>query len=197
MVALLAAVLTTSSRAMAAAPTLRRDFSPSTTFKGKVVAKDTTTHYFVLSFTCSSGSLSAGWTYEVSSTQSFTGTVGSASCALVPASTGTGVSYSTSSIPLLFNGIAVTNPGSPAPPATLSLSLTNIVASKTFFGTFVPSSVSGTIPEDCVGSGPPAPCAGVETSDGDLIIPTTPTATTVPGFSLVDGSFSTLILSSQ
>jgi hypothetical protein len=191
--ALVAAVLTTPRGALAATPSLRSPISPSTTFKGKVVAKDTTTHYFVLSFTCSGGALSAGWTYEVSSTQSFTGTVGSASCELVPATTGTGVSYSTSSIPLLFNGISVTNPGTPPTPATLSLSLTNIVASKTFFGTFVAS-----LGADCASSvTSPPPCVAVKTSDDMLIIPTTPTATTVAGFSLVDGSFSTLNLSAH
>jgi hypothetical protein len=193
MAALVAAVLNTPSRAMAARSSLRGLTAPSTNFKGKVVAKDTTTHYFVLSFTCSGGTLSAGWTYEVSSTQSFSGTVGSSSCALVPATTGTGVSYTPTPIPLLFNGTAVTNPGTPPPPATLALSLTNIAASKTFFGTFVASQG-----EDCASSATsPPPCVAVQTSDDLLIIPTTPTPTIVPGFSLVDGSFSTLNLSSH
>src|SRR5262249_37791362 len=40
----------------------------STIYKGRIVAKNSDTHYFVLSFTCSlsgmTGSLSGGWTYE-------------------------------------------------------------------------------------------------------------------------------------
>jgi hypothetical protein len=203
-VALLATVLMTPRGALAAPSSLKGLTAPPTTFKGKVVAKDSPTHYFVLTFKCSGGTLTtADWTYEVSPTQSFTGTRGGTpapACALVPATTGTGVSYSTNiSIPLFFNGMSVTNPGTPPPQATLTLTFTNIVASKTSFGNFVPNSVPGTIPENCTTkSGPPSPCAGVQTSDGNLNIPITPTtSTTVVSFSLGGMSFSTLNLSSQ
>src|SRR5215469_3649131 len=172
-VALVAAMVINPHGALAAPSSLMRLLAPSTTFNGKVVAKDTDTHYFVLSFRCSTGTLTAGWTYEVSPTQSFTGTVGSASCALVPATSGTGVSYSTTSIPLLFNGMPVTT-SPPGTPAMLSLSLTNIFASKTFFGLFVSSAVA----EDCASSvTTPPPCVAVITSD-PLVIPITPTSTT-------------------
>jgi hypothetical protein len=130
LVALLAAVLIIPRGAMAAT-------SPSTSFKGRAVAKNTDTHYFVVSFTCSpsgtTGTLSGGWTYEVSSTLSYTGTLGPAGCALV--SVNGGATWSTSpdgtnrnplTIPLLF-GANNTKVG------TLTLFLTDIGAQKTYF----------------------------------------------------------------
>jgi hypothetical protein len=187
LVALLAPALVTPKRAMAAASSVRQFPASSTTFSGKVVAKNTPTNYFVFTFTCA-GTLTGKWTYEVSSTQSFTGTTATPG----PACELTNGSYSTTSIPLLFNGKPVTNPGTPPVPAMLSLSLTNIVASKTFFGTFV-SATTG----DCTSSAPGSPCVAVTTSDGDLSIPTMPDPTTVDGFSLLPGSFSTLNLSAH
>jgi hypothetical protein len=129
-VALVAAVLITPTRTMAATPSLRGSSLPSINFKGRAVAKNNDTHYFVLSFTCSDGALRAGWTYEFSSTQSFTGMVGSASCALVPANGGSSTSPDgthvgpLTNIPLMYQGNNV---------GTLTLFLANIVASKTFF----------------------------------------------------------------
>ena len=212
-VALLATVLMTPRAALAAPSPLKGLLAPSATFKGKVVAKNPQTNsgpnYFVFTFTCApppnsppntSSILTGDWTYEVSSTQSFTGTTGTTgpTCALAPATNGSGVTYSTPSttgIPLLFNGMSVTNPGPPATPATLSLSFTNIVASKTYFGT----SVSG--PKDCASTGSPPPCVAVQTSDDMLVIPTVPNSVSVSGFKLVvssvNGSFSTLNLSAQ
>ena len=199
-VALVAAVVITPRGALAAPSSLMRPPAPSTSFKGKVVAKDTDTHYFVFTFTCApppgstTSILTGDWTYKVSSTQSFSGTTGTSgpACALVSTTTGTGVSYSTTSIPLLFNRIPVTT--SPlGTPAMLSLSLTNIMASKTFFGTFVSSAIAQDRASSVTSS---SPCVAAMTSD-PLVIPTTPTATTVSGFSLVARSFSTLNLSAQ
>jgi hypothetical protein len=184
-VALLATVLMTPRGALAAPSSTKGLTAPTTNFKGKVVAKNSLTHYFVFTFTCSNGTLSGKWTYEVSSALSFTGTTGTtAPCELTSASPGSGVSYSNTSIPLLLN----VN-GQDVEVGTLSLlSLTNIVASKTFFGTFV-SPTTG----DCTSINPGSPCVAVATSD--LVIPTPPT--TVAGFSLVAGSFSTLNLSAH
>jgi len=190
LVALLAPALVTPKRAMAAGASSLRQFpSPSTDFRGKVVAKNSSTNYFVLTFTCAGtpSTLTSKWTYEVSSTQSFTGTTATPgpTCELANGS------YSTTSIPLLFNGEPVTNPAT-GMQAMLSLSLTNIVASKTFFGTFV-SATTG----DCTSSATGSPCVAVQTSDGDLSIPTMPDPTIVDGFSLLPGSFSTLNLSAH
>ena len=192
LVAVLAPALVTPNRAMAAGASSLRQFpASSTNFKGKVVAKDRTDHYFVFTFTCT-GTLSGKWTYEVSSTQSFTGTTGGTpACVLASAAPEPGVSYlPATDIQLLFN----VN-GQDVDVGTLSLSLTNIVASKTFFGIFI-ESPPPSVPEDCTSSDLSAfpPCVAVKTSD--LVIPTTPT-TTVAGFSLETGSFSTLNLSAR
>src|SRR5215471_14179509 len=64
--------------------------------KGKIVAKNADTHYFVFTFTCAlsgtTGTLSGKWTYEVTSTSSLTGIVEQgASCSDLTATlTGTG-----------------------------------------------------------------------------------------------------------
>jgi len=190
--ALVAAVLNTPRGAMAATPSVRSPISPSMTFKGKVVAKNTATNYFVLTFACSGGTLiTADWTYEVTSSQSFTGTIGAPStgslpptCALVQAANG--VTYATpASIPLAFNGTNVTG--------TLNtLTFTNIMASKTYFGVAVP--ISPTVAKDCTLL-TSTTCVRVQTDA--LTIPTTPMATSVPAFILGNSSFSTLNLSAQ
>jgi hypothetical protein len=126
-------------------------------------------------------------TYEVSSEQSFTGTTATPG----PACELTKGSYLTTNIPLLFNDEPVTNSATGLQ-AMLTLSLANIVASKTFFGTFVDSTTG-----DCTSIDPGAPCVAVQTDD-TLDIPTTPPTTNVPGFSLVnENSFSTLNLSAH
>jgi hypothetical protein len=186
LVALLVPALVTPNRAKAAASSLRQFPLSSTTFRGKVVAKNSPINYFVFTFTCA-GTLTGKWTYEVSSEQSFTGTTATPG----PACELTKGSYLTTSIPLLFNDEPVTNPAT-GTQAMLSLSLTNIVSSKTFFGTFVDSTMG-----DCTSAAPGSPCVAVQTSDGDLSIPTTPDPTIVPGFSLLPGSFSTLNLSAR
>jgi hypothetical protein len=99
--------------------------STSTTLKGKIVAKNSNTHYFVLSFTCSSSGNTGKWTYEVSSTSSFTGTVEWTSCSF--SSTGGQVTLNNGTGNLVGCGApCTTNP-------TLTVTLTNIVAAKTFF----------------------------------------------------------------
>jgi hypothetical protein len=202
--ALIAAVVITSREALAAPSSLMRLPATSTTFKGKVVAKNSDTNYFVFTFTCApqargaTSTLIGNWTYEVSSTQSFTGTTTGMPVVAAPTCSLTNGSYSTTQIPLYFNGMPVTTispTGVHGPQAMLLLSLTNIVASKTFFGTFV-SSTTG----DCTSSVPGSPCVAVQTlvSDDDmLVIPTVSSSTTVPSFSLMSTSFSTLNLSAQ
>ena len=77
LVALLAAVLIPPSGALATPST-----SSSTSFTGKAVAKNSQTHYFVVAFTCSGGTLSGSWTYRVTRTRSYSGSLGSAHCIL-------------------------------------------------------------------------------------------------------------------
>jgi type 1 fimbria pilin len=154
-VALLAAVLMTPRGALAAPSSLRQFPASSTNFKGKIVAKNSNTHYFVLSFTCSGGNLSAKWTYEVSSTSSFSGTVGEASCSF---SSTDGLVTSPSPLNLV---------GAPCEPCTptLTVTLTNIVATKTFFNVPTPTML-------CSSSATPQPCLGV-TTEGFIIPPST------------------------
>lgn len=196
-VALLATGLIAPRGALAAPSSVRglpapsKDLSPATTFKGRVVAKNNPTNYFVLTFACSGGTLTAAdWTYEVNSTQSFTGTIGTPApvCALV--STTNGVTYSTpTSIPLMFNGKNVTG-------TLKTLSFTNIVASKTYFGN--PVAISSTMTtEDCTSLAATS-CVEVQTDALTLTFPTTPSTTvTVAGFKLGGTSTSTLNLSEK
>jgi hypothetical protein len=159
LVALLATVLITPRGALAAT-------SSSTSFKGRAVAKNTNTHYFVVSFTCSTGTLSAGWTYEISSTQSFTGTgtlerpPGSPGCALV--SLEEGAHWSTSSDsgisvgPLPNIPLVLVVGGKNETVGMLTLFLTDVRASKTFF----PYTTNLT----CSSSSSNSPCIQVDTS---------------------------------
>jgi len=166
LVAVLAAVLITPSRAMAAP-------SSPTSFKGKVVAKNTSDHYFVVSFTClppmststQFGTLMGSWTYEVTSAQSITGTLGSpvvGGCALVPTSANGVMTWSTSS-----DGTTVspfeTDLNVPAPPpggtklvGTLTLFLTGIGTTKTF--------LASTTNVTCSSNSPTSRCIQVDTS---------------------------------
>jgi hypothetical protein len=95
---------------------------------GKIVAKNSDTHYFVLTFNCAlsgtTGALSGKWTYEVTSSLSLTAMVEpGASCSDLTATlTGTGN--------LVGCGAPCTT--NPTPPM-LTLALKNIVATKTFF----------------------------------------------------------------
>lgn len=98
--------------------------------KGKIVAKNSNTHYFVLSFTCSPSSNTGNWTYEVDSTSSFTGMVNWTSCPF--SSTGGQVTLHNGTGTLVGCG-APCNITPPTPNPTLTLDLTNIVATKTFF----------------------------------------------------------------
>jgi hypothetical protein len=69
LVALVAVALITSTTAMAAP-------ASATNFKGKAaVYSRNADHYFVVSFTCSGSTLSGNWTYDVNSSQSFSGTL--------------------------------------------------------------------------------------------------------------------------
>lgn len=134
--------------------------SPSINFKGKIVAKNADTHYFVLSFTCSGGKLSAGWTYEVSSTTSFTGTVGKFTTTTCSFSSASGLVTNPS--PLKLEGAPC---GTCTP--TLTLTLMNNVATKTFFNVFIST-------ELCSSSASPQPCLDVETSGFSFPNPTPP-----------------------
>src|SRR5215469_6904589 len=102
---------------------------------GKIVAKNSDTHYFVLTFTCAlsgtTGPLSGNWTYEVTSTSSLTGMVepGARCSDLTATSTGGQVTL-TGTGNLVGCGVPCTT--NPTPPM-LTLALTNIVATKTFF----------------------------------------------------------------
>jgi hypothetical protein len=141
--------------------------STSINFKGKIVAKNADSHYFVLSFTCSGGSLSAGWTYEVSSTSSFTGTVGSASCSF--SSTG-GLMTSPSPLNLMGAPCGTCTP-------TLTVALTNIVATKTFFNNVLTPTML------CSGSSTSGPCLDVETNGFNIPNPIPPPPTNLDDFS--------------
>jgi hypothetical protein len=135
----------------------------SMTFKGKIVAKNAATHYFVLSFTCSDGKFSAGWTYEFDSTHSFTGTVGSATCSF--SSTG-GLVTTPSPLNLMGAPCAMCTP-------TLTVTLMNIMATKTFFNIPMPPPPA-TPTEICSSSATPQPCLDVETSGFNIPNPTPP-----------------------
>ncbi len=156
LVALLAVVMIAPSMAKAAASSSTSTTSTSKFFKGRAVAKNSDTHYFVLSFTCSAGQLSAGWTYEVDSMHSFTGTLDTSSpppCALV--STDNGAHWSTgtvpatgtptvgplTNIPLIYQGSSV---------GMLTLFLTDIGASKTFFPPNITKNCTDTTVSLCI-----------------------------------------------
>jgi hypothetical protein len=137
--------------------------------KGKIVAKNSNTHYFVLSFTCSlsgtTGTLSGNWTYEVSSTSSFTGTVGpGASCSDPTALMTGGLVTLTGSGNLA--GAPCRTPPCPLP--TLTLALSNIVAAKTFFN-FVATDRTTSKPALCTSPTPTptTPCLDIEASGFD------------------------------
>lgn len=128
-VALLATVLMTPRGALAAG-------APSqTSFKGKAAVYSDAGPYFVVSFTCSNGTLSGKWTFENNAGASMSGPLeGIAACGLT---TSNQWSTTTASPPganapsplaseLLF-GANNANIG------TLNLFLTNIGATKTFF----------------------------------------------------------------
>jgi hypothetical protein len=126
--------------------------STSTNFKGKIVAKNSDTHYFVLSFTCSPSGNTGKWTYEVSSTSSFTGTVDWTSCSV--SSSGGLVTLNGSGNLVGCGGPCTTNP-------TLTLALTNIVAAKTFFNVPTPT-INPTML--CTSSATSAPCLDIKAS---------------------------------
>ena len=137
LLALLASALMIPKRALAAAP------SP-TSFKGKAAVYTSAGPYFVVAFTCSpsatgtTGTLSGTWTYEDSSNQSFSGTLGSstsvaAACALV--SGDGGATWSTSPDSTTRSSLTTTLffGANHSPVGTLSLFLTDIRATKTYF----------------------------------------------------------------
>lgn len=116
LMALIAAVLTAlsgPSGAMAAT---------TSTFKGKAsVYYRNSGPYFVVNFTCTGGKLSGNWTNDTR-TISYSGTLGSAGCAL----SGPPWSSSMDKIPLFYGG----NPIGTG--ATLNLDLSNIGTTKTY-----------------------------------------------------------------
>jgi hypothetical protein len=136
LLALLASALMIPKRSMAAAP------SP-TSFKGKAAVYTSAGPYFVVAFTCSpsaagtTGTLSGSWTYEDSSNQSFSGTLGSstsvaANCALVSADGG--ATWSTSPDGTTRSSLTTTLffGANNSPVGTLHLFLTAIRATKTY-----------------------------------------------------------------
>ncbi len=195
LLAVLAAVLIAPSQAMAMAAT-----SPSMNFSGKAVAKNSDTHYFVVSFTCSppvttgTGTLSGKWTYEVDSMHSYTGILGSAGCALYPTILANGeVTWSTSSddmcpLPLPPLKMPLMSGGSNV--GTLSLCLTDVGIRKTFFPPPLPTSCP---------TNPPSACIEVQTSALMNLVP--PPQENPPAFYLPSsdlryaGSYATLNLS--
>jgi hypothetical protein len=107
----------------------------TTNFKGKAaVYSRTTDSYFVVSFTCSNRMLSGKWTYEVSSSQSVSGTLGDAPCELTSTSPWSTLPGTMDATPLIYQGEVV---------GTLTLVLSNIVATKTYIPDTANCSVSG------------------------------------------------------
>jgi hypothetical protein len=174
-VALLASVLITPSRAMAAgAPT-------QTNFKGKAAVYTDAGPYFVVSFTCSpssatSGTLSGKWTFEDSDGTSTSGTLGSGTaCALTKShqwSTASSIGPADAPTPpsswtVGLNGVNGSNVG------TLDrLFLTDISATKTSFGTTTPHTLLPPCPS---GS---SPCIQIDA----VVSGTTFKSEEVPGF---------------
>jgi hypothetical protein len=155
MVALLAAALNTPSRVLAATHSARSLTASTINFKGKAVAKNNETHYFVLTFSCSGGSFTGSWTYEVNSSLSYTGTSGAtqtqpAPCALIPTDNGMTLSTATSpasTTPSPMTSTLFAGPNN-ATVGTLTLFLTDVMPSKTFFpNTIAPCPTS---PNACI-----------------------------------------------
>lgn len=134
LVALVAAVLIVPGIAIAAP-------SSSTSFNGKAaVYSRNADHYFVVSFTCSGGTLSGNWTYDVNSGQSFSGTLVERAndCAVVPSANNSWSSSTspngTPSIPFGGSTEGVGLKFGIAQVGTMFLVVSDIRATKTYFG---------------------------------------------------------------